>query len=134
MRINSRNGLSEITDGTSNTVSFGESPSNAPATKRGSHCNDSFERGGRNNLAQITDGSSNTIIVGERTRGESENNLRQPGNQRHRGTDGNNLKQPPSSKYEFNGREAARQIQDGTSNTILLPEAPIRIKTRKECK
>jgi hypothetical protein len=138
MRINSRNNLTQISDGSSNTIIVGEQPSDAAASKRGSQCGhdnhlrqrgDSFESG-RNNLPQITDGTSNTIFVGEsRSRGESENNLRQPGNQRRSG--GNNLKQPGS---EFNGREAAKQIQDGTSNTILLPETPIRVKTKKECK
>ncbi|MCI0615073.1 DUF1559 domain-containing protein, partial [bacterium] len=85
----------------------------------------SFERGGRNNLTQITDGTSNTIVVGEsESRGESGNNLKQPpaGRNTQRGSGGNNLKQSLDSRYGFNGREAAKQIQDGTSNTILLPE------------
>src|SRR5262245_2721537 len=65
----------------------------------------------RNNLRQTSDRSSNDGA--ERSRGESGNNLRQPGNEDHRNTDGNNLKQPPSFRYEFDGREAAKQNQNG---------------------
>ena len=59
-----------------------------------------------------------------------------PDFQRPRWMDLTDLKQQPGNNAPagFDGREAAREIQDGTSNTILLPETPMKIYTRKESK